>query len=91
MTVYKLSTARLPQWKAWLTLNGIPTKHVVRDQRLTIRSAKIYVTEFALDPNGDRIHHTCECDGPGHLAKQVSTYPLLELPGAWAHAELVSE
>lgn len=90
MTVYRLSTARLDMWKAWLTLNAIPTRQVVRDQPLRINDGTVAVTEFATNATGERIHHRCECDGPGHLAKRVNTYDLLELPGDWAATDLVS-
>lgn len=91
MTVYKLSTARLPQWKAWLTLNGIPTKHVVRDSTIDITDREFArIHEFRVDSDGHRIHHTCECDGPGHLAKRQNSYRVTEMPGAWADADLVS-
>lgn len=91
MTVYKLSTARLPQWKAWLTLNGIPTKHVVRDSNIDITDRQfVRIHEFRVDSDGQRIHHPCECDGPGHLAKRRNNYRVIEMPGSWADADLVS-
>lgn len=93
MTVYKLSTERLDRWKAWLTLNEIPTKHVVRDSRMRIVNGEtIEVAEFVVGADGQRVIHTCECDGGNgaHLAKQITPYHLLEMPGAWADPDLVS-
>ena len=75
-------------WKAWLTLNQIPTMQVVRDQRIKV-DQDITVVEFATDKDGQRIVHTCECDNGGHLAKQVTHYKLLEQPGRWALVDVV--
>lgn len=90
MPVYKLSTARLEMWKAWLTLNEIPTREVVRDQRMTVAPGRVSLTEFVLGADGKRVIHTCECDGGVHLAKRVTTYDVHQMPAAWAEQDLVS-
>jgi hypothetical protein len=90
MAVYKLSTERLDRWKAWLTLNEIPVRNLVRDQRMRISDGFVHLARVRTDANGTPIMHTCECDGPGHLAKRIDKFDLLEMPGAWADVDLVS-
>lgn len=98
MPVYQLSEDRLDQWKAWLTLNRISTKQVVRNGRIEVNDDGdlVRVVEFYTDQFGKRLLHTCDCESlltgspTGHLAKRVGVYGVGELPGEWAAPDLVT-
>lgn len=94
MTIYQLPNDDVSRWKAWFTLNGIPTEQIVRGTPVTIDGDEVKVVEFDTVPGTPgrqaRVLHDCTCAyGGKHLAKKQYRYHFTELPGEWADADRV--